>query len=646
MDSLDRIIQEAQGLLQRLIASKTALQLEQQTQKTLQQTNPGTLPPAPVAAASLSSSPQNHVRVALRDLTSIAQEAVLFSASFLSSLDLDNGTTETASFTSGAAAVLTQRTPLPPSPPDHSLSADHDQATLAPATPRPESHLLRPNTPSSIESFVEVRDAAELGAKGAKRQGGVGPGQPTKKPRISGSASSKGDSHSAELEKLILKLKSHDQLCRIPAFPTTNPPTAAMLQRVAAIQSGPAIRQFCSLVAARRDRTTDMGLFQTQSQGVERAMELWRSLRLITDKSVLNSFMSRLVQYQMALAVDNTKQGRIRADPAEINKMMDKFGFSASDRTKFQHQVTQGRFWRLVCGRFPGLLCLIPFKSAKPYCLSGRDYLSMRGGELERFAKLVDTPFVERICQACEALIDMVLGVKDDMMFKWEKEHPALLSWEKSLSDDILLSLLQPHQYCEENQYDGDEFPDWVKPTGWLDEWPWKVNPLAIVSTERQCDLCSENKCQCLYTRLVKRRPRIKSWGSLGFGLQAVASHEGEVAYRKGEVMGQICGKIVPSGTYPHNSSWVMDMHRPDIDGETVVCQISVAGPSNCFLHLNHHCRASARVRPLRVSGHWICGIEAVRDIRHGEQITVNFGKRFLRNQGLRCECEACRETL
>ncbi|RMJ07117.1 hypothetical protein CDV36_013275 [Fusarium kuroshium] len=636
MDSLDRIIQEAQALLQRLIASKTALQSEQQTQTHHQQTSPGASPPA--ATASLST-PQNHLRVALHDLTSIAQEAVVFSTSCLSSLD--NG----PSFTTGTAATpLTQRTPLPPSPPDH-------QATPAPATPQPESHVLRPNTPSSIESLGEVRDAIEFngsGAKGGKRQseGGVGPGQTTKKPRTSGIASSKGESHSAELEKLILKLKSHDQLCRIPPFPTTNPPTATMLQRVAAIQSGPAIRQFCSLVAARRDRTTDMGLFQTQSQGVERAMELWRSLRLITDKSALNNFTSRLVQYQMALAVDNTKQGRIRADPVEINKMMDKFGFSASDRTKFQHQVTQGRFWRLVCGHFPGLLCLIPFKSAKPYCLSGRDYLSMRGGELERFAQLVNTPFVERICQACEVLIDMVLGVKDDMMFKWEKEHPALLSWEKSLSDDILLSLLQPHEFCEENQYDDDEFPDWAKPTGWPDEWPWKANPLAIIPTDRQCDFCPESRCQCLYTRLVKRRPRIKSWGSLGFGLQAVASREGEVAYRKGEVMGQICGKIVPSGTYPHNSSWVMDMHRPDIDGEPVVCQIYVAGPSNSFIHLNHHCRASARVRPLRVSGHWICGIEAVRDIRHGEQITVNFGKRFLRNQGLRCECEACRENL
>ncbi|KAM0415847.1 hypothetical protein ACHAPT_013207 [Fusarium lateritium] len=622
VEALDRIIQEAKGLLQRLITSKEALEQQSEQQ------------------AGTPSPPQAHVRVALRDLTSIAQEAVLFSASCLSSLDLGTGDAV-------AAPLVPSRTPLPPSPPDHTRNSSADQITFTPQTA-----LLRPNTPSSVESLaVEVRDATEtngLGAaNGTKRQGEqVGSTHPIKKPRISGNTSSKGSSHSAELEKLVLKLKSHDQLCRIPAFSASNLPTAALLQRVAAVQSGPAIRQFCSLIAARRDRTTDTGLFQTQSQGVERAMELWRSLRLITDKSVLNSFMARLVQYQMALAVDNTKQGRIRADPSEINKMMDKFGFSAADRTKFQHQVTQGRFWRLVCGRFPGLLCLIPFKAAKPYCLSGRDYLSMRGKELEGFAQLVDTPFVERICQACEALIDMALGVKDDMMFKWEKEHPALLDWEKGLSDDILLSLLQPHKYCEENQYEDGEFPDWTKPTGWPAEWPWKSNPLAIVPTERQCDFCLESKCQCLYTRVAKRRPRIKSWGNQGFGLQAVASREGEVAYRKSEVMGQICGKIVPSGTYPHNTSWVMDVHRPDISGEPVVCQIYVADASNCFMHLNHCCRASTRLRPLRVSGHWICAIEAVRDIRHGEQITVNFGKRFLRNQGLRCECEACRETL
>ncbi|KAM5350556.1 hypothetical protein ACJ41O_007061 [Fusarium nematophilum] len=430
----------------------------------------------------------------------------------------------------------------------------------------------------------------------------------------------------------------------MPIFPAANPPNVTMLQRAAAIQGGPAIRQFCSLVLARRDRQTEMGLLHSKTQGIERAVELWKSIGKIAGNAALNSFMLRLAQYHMAAAVDGTKLGRIRADTSDIKKMMERFGYTEADRFRFSNHLSKGRLWRSVCGRFPGLMCLIPLRVDKPYCVSANDYLSMRGNDLESFAQLIDTPYVARICQACEAFQDMVMGVADDMVFKWEKEHPELPYWEKSLSEDILLPLLQPHSHCEENQYDGDEFPDWAKPGGWPAEWPWPANPLAILSTDRQCDLCDQSKCQCLFTKLTARRPRIKSWGKLGLGLQAVAANEGELSYRKGDVLGQICGRLAPSGTHHHNTSGVMDMQRPDIAGEPVVCQIYIAEASNCFMTLNHCCRASARVRPLRVSGHWICAIEATRDIRHGEQITVNFGKRFLRNQGLRCECEACRE--
>ncbi|KAF5007647.1 hypothetical protein FDECE_6033 [Fusarium decemcellulare] len=656
IDSLDRIIWQAESLVERLVASKTALQQQQHDRP---------------SSASLRRS---QVKAALHDLASIAQNASRLSASYLSTLgpddsdDDDDEPAEEAPAIATAAplqsvsqpTVAVSRTPLPPSPPSNAsdLSVISRPSLQAPA---PASGL-RPHSPPSSEAEIEPSisrrqqpavagtDEDEEEPRTKRKSTRDCPGHLNKKPKAS--TGSKADNalalaagHSAELSKLILKLKGQDKLCHIPVFSASDPPTATLLQRAAAIQGGPAIRQFCSFVVARRDRETEMNLLHTESQGIERAVELWRSIGKLTAKAALNSFMLRLAQCQMATAVDGTKLGRIRADPSEIDKMMKKFGFNESERKRFATYLRQGRVWQSVCGRFPGLLCLIPVGSYKPYCVSGRDYLNMRGDELDRFAKLIDTPYMARINQACEALQDMVLGVKDDMVFKWEKEHPELPQWDKSLSDDILLSLLQPHEYCEENQYDGREFPDWARPTGWPAKWPWQVNPLVVISAEHQCDLCNEPKCRCLYTKLVRRRPRIKSWDKQGLGLQAVAAREGEMAYRKGEVIGQICGKIVPSGTYPHNTSFVMDMHRPDLAGEPIVCQIYVASATNCFRYLNHCCRASARVRPLRVSGHWICGIEAIRDIRHGEQITANFGKRFLRTQGLRCECEACRET-
>ncbi|GKT71791.1 lysine-specific demethylase 4c-like protein [Colletotrichum tofieldiae] len=445
-----------------------------------------------------------------------------------------------------------------------------------------------------------------------------------------------------EVENLMAKFQNYDKLCRIPPCVLADPPVPKMLLRVAAVQGGPAIRQFCSLIFSRRSLDTETGLLHGKDVGIERALRLSKSLGTLAGRSSYNSFILRLVQYHIAKTVDDSKMGRIRADPMQLKETMDKFGWSQAERPRFFYHLKQGRLWRSICSRFVGLLSLIPLRAEEPYCLSANDYLSLKSNEMEVFTRLIDTAFVERICHASSVFQDMVMGIRCDGDFKWEKEHPELRSWSRALDEDNLLSLLQPLSLCEENIYEPNHHPDWPKPAGWLADWPWPAHPLAVPQAERQCDLCTEKQCACISERLQAKRLRIKLYARQGLGLQATAAQEGGTSYRKGDIIGQLCGKLVPAGTYPTNSSFVIEVARPDISDETVVCQIYMGNVGNCFRLLNHSCRASARVRVIRVSGHWVSAIEAVKSIRHGEQITVNFGKRFLRNQGLRCECDAC----
>ncbi|KAK4446217.1 hypothetical protein QBC34DRAFT_411751 [Podospora aff. communis PSN243] len=51
--------------------------------------------------------------------------------------------------------------------------------------------------------------------------------------------------------------------------------------------------------------------------------------------------------------------------------------------------------------------------------------------------------------------------------------------------------------------------------------------------------------------------------------------------------------------------------------------------PGNCFRLLNHDCRPSAQTDPLKVSGRWIIGIRAKKDIYDGMEITIKYAPGF-----------------
>uniref|UniRef100_A0A8H7NQ77 SET domain-containing protein n=1 Tax=Bionectria ochroleuca TaxID=29856 RepID=A0A8H7NQ77_BIOOC len=471
-------------------------------------------------------------------------------------------------------AVGEPPSPITPASPIHTAIA-----SLGTNPTQPHGLVPRKRLPSSAgASCDDTEFERDVLARRRKHEASL-----SKEDHTPSRAISSGQS-STDLRKLIYNIKNRDKLSRIPSFPIQIP-----VHHHAA-----------------------------------------PSRRVLTGRTAFGAFLTRLVQYHIAEAVDDTKAGRLRADGVEIQKAMNKFGWKEAERPRFFQYLRQGRLWRSICREHVGLLSLIRLKAEAPYGVSASDYLSMKGGELDRFAQMIDDPFVTDLATAAAAFQDMVLGTRHDAVFVWEKSQPQLHTWESYMTEATLLDMR--------------DFAHAPKPPCWLEDWAWPMDPPGIPLPHKQCDLCVDAS-GCCYRRTkvnAARKPQIKSFGKQGIGLQALATHEGDLAYRKGEIIGQLTGRLVPRDSHPYNSLWIVEMRRFDLEGDPIVCQIDVGGSASTFRNLNHSCRSSARFIPRRASGRWIMAVEATRDVRHGEQITINFGKAFLRNQGIRCDCEVC----
>ncbi|KAI6082406.1 hypothetical protein F4821DRAFT_272466 [Hypoxylon rubiginosum] len=128
------------------------------------------------------------------------------------------------------------------------------------------------------------------------------------------------------------------------------------------------------------------------------------------------------------------------------------------------------------------------------------------------------------------------------------------------------------------------------------------------------CDLCWEPCYECI-RQFPRMTPR----------LQAVANTHGQIAYRKGSVIGWLLGKIMPENTVKSDDR-VLDFVRPDIEGEPAVCQLDCREHSNCFRLLNHNCNPPARLMQRKVSGRYVAVVTAGKDIYDGTEITISYG--------------------
>jgi hypothetical protein len=143
-----------------------------------------------------------------------------------------------------------------------------------------------------------------------------------------------------------------------------------------------------------------------------------------------------------------------------------------------------------------------------------------------------------------------------------------------------------------------------------------------------QCQLCDESGCDCISSVLPGRIPHPTGVDGRGQGVRAIG-FEGEIVYRKEQVLGELLGKLVPLDT--HHDGWAMELEP--------IAQIYTKDMGNWVRKVNHSCRPSAEFRVMKISGSWRQMLVAITDIPHNGEITTGCGNDFLRGRGIKCQC-------
>lgn len=395
-------------------------------------------------------------------------------------------------------------------------------------------------------------------------------------------------------------------------------PPAARAQRLAAwVQSEEALGRFLSLVRQLRD---PKGWFRYSANSLDRSAFL---LHQADSQMELANFVYRYALCQLAdeLAPKGIARLASKKDREKIRKNLE------WKVDKFNKHLTFGKKWKSLCSKHDGLLCFMPGIGAGP----PHDW-DLEEDDIPTFHRLLDTQQVRRLCKVAKAF-QGILGGATDVEFLWESSNTntADIYQNGKLSTEfgILPSV------DSENVYHPERYPQWARPAGWPS---WPADPTEATG----CDFCGETEptCICATQIFPPVTPRIKRYNTKGLGLQAVSLSPGQTAYKRGDWIGQLTGELVP-GNSDEDAKWLADFIRTDTEPSVSVCKLYCGRRGNCFRLLNHSCRPSAKLLPLKVSGRWILGIKAEKDIADGSEITVSYGKGFF---GPGCLCEFCQK--
>lgn len=409
-----------------------------------------------------------------------------------------------------------------------------------------------------------------------------------------------------------------------------------LAQLASSLVNASGIRRFMSRVSMWRanGQSTRAERFNISGDWDKRAAEYYQLSETFDKSSTLHKLLSIILGIQVAQELDDrvNELGYRNTPPDMIEAVLKRLNVKATRdaRNKFHGRMRLPRYLMNLLGPHRDLLTFLP--------LHGDDSATFR--EIRQVSEDEWSSF-NIILRKKDPTVLAKIGSLFETSILQRTEFPVML-WEKidaeeldELSDEYLTQLLAVHCRNENSV----ATPDWERPGGWPEAADWPVN-VDSLPTGRQCELCMERTCVCIQDYLA-RTPRVASYGRKGLGLQAVATGE-EVAYKKGQPIGQVVGCIVPPGTY--QDGYAVDLIRSDMVGEPTVGQIYTKMESNVFRFVNHRCQQpSAEVRGKAISQRYRMVMYALRDIGGGEEITANWGADFLGGGG-RCLCEDCTE--
>jgi euchromatic histone-lysine N-methyltransferase len=107
----------------------------------------------------------------------------------------------------------------------------------------------------------------------------------------------------------------------------------------------------------------------------------------------------------------------------------------------------------------------------------------------------------------------------------------------------------------------------------------------------------------------------------------------------KGKYLGEYVGQLLPP------DSEVRGMYTFYITG---VARVDAATHGNLTRFFNHSCEHNVEALVELVGGRQVVVFQASRSIEENEQVVINYGMEYFRDNGLNCACgaEACRYSM
>ena len=418
--------------------------------------------------------------------------------------------------------------------------------------------------------------------------------------------------------------------------PLVTPHMGSLLEAVCGKE---ALHCLCSLIRSWRDRSKP--LFEID-KGRPLAMQLVNVIGILGERSLLTDFLDRLARVKLAEIIDDGKVGRLNADPRAITNLIRDLEWkdTQKSREKLRNYLKDGRRWKRICGKFDGLLCLIPPNredKGNPRRASGRMYQELSDDDILQLQSLLDSDhLIQPMCRVGSIFQASLWDNTVVPEFRWESEDPKEVA---RLPLNKLAPLIKKFQVIDANECHFEKY-DWPKPDFW--PWDWPQYPTWVSPSERLCDLCDlcdiDKLCNCITIHLPQIIPAITNEGKKGQGVRAIG-----IAYHKGQILGEFLGELFPLDTF--HDGWPMEFRRPDF-GDEPIAQIYPGEKGNWVRKVNDSCAPSAEFCVMKISGWWRQIIITIEDIPDNREITASCGQNFLRGQGKECFCDVHKDRL
>jgi len=270
-------------------------------------------------------------------------------------------------------------------------------------------------------------------------------------------------------------------------------------------------------------------------------IQLINVISILGERSLLTDFLNRLTRLKLAEIIDNRKVGRSNTDPSTITNLIHdlKWKDTQKSRDKLRNYLKDGRKWKRICGKFDGLLCLIPPNwedKENPRKASGRIYQEMSDDDIRLFHSLLDSnQLIEPMCRVGNAFQASLWDNMAVPEFQWESEDPKEVA---RLPLNKLAPLIREFQVIDANECYFEKY-DWPKPDCW--QWDWPQYPTWAPPSDKLCDLCDlceiDNLCNCITTCLPQIIPEITNEGKKGQGVRAIDRPRGVKGLREAAIV-------------------------------------------------------------------------------------------------------------